>query len=225
MKVLQTNFYGDHNLGLFGKSSDKFCVLGNFISEKYKERIEGILEAKVVKLTVANTDLIGVFCCLNSNGILLPKIINRREIEMLKEVKKELGVNLEVLNSKFTALGNLILCNDKGAIISRNFSRKYKKEIEDCLGVESDFLTIAKTDTVGSCGIATNRGCLLHRDASEEEIKQIEDILKVKADIGTANFGSPFVGSCGIANSKGIVIGQSTTGPEANRILEALDLL
>lgn len=225
MKALQTNFYGDHNLGLFGKSSDKLCVLGNFISEKYKERVEEILEVKVVKLTVANTDLIGIFCCLNSNGILLPKITSRREIEMLKNMKKQLSVNLEVLNSKFTALGNLILCNDKGAVISRNFSKKDKKGIEDCLSVESEFLTIAKMDTVGSCGIATNKGCLLHRDASEEEIKQIEDILKVRADIGTANFGSPFVGSCAIANNNGMMIGESTTGPELTRLQEALGFL
>lgn len=225
MKLLQANFHGDHNLGLFGKASDDFCILGNFVSEKNEEQAEGFLKVTVKKLTIANTDLIGVFSCINSNGILLPKITTRREIEVLKTVKKELDVNLGVLNSKFTALGNLILCNNRGAVISRNFSKRDKKRIEDCLGVESMFSTVAKTDVVGSCGVATNKGCLLHRDVDESEIKIIQDVLKVEAGIGTANFGSPFVGSCMIANSNGAVIGQSTTGPEANRILEALNLL
>jgi translation initiation factor 6 len=109
--------------------------------------------------------------------------------------------------------------------VSKVFSKKEKKEIEDCLGVEAVFSSIAGIQTVGSCGIATEKGCLLHRDAKEEEIKIVEEVLKVKVDIGTANFGSPFVGSCIIANSKGALVGESTTGPEIVRIQEALELL
>jgi translation initiation factor 6 len=225
MKVLLTNFHGDHNLGLFGKASDKFCILGNFVSERNKEQTEDVLKVKTVRITVANTDLVGVFSCINSNGILLPKIATVREIELLKNMKRELDINLEILNSKFTALGNLILCNDRGAVVSRNFSKKDKKRIGDCLGVESEFSTIAKMDVVGSCGVATNKGCIVHRDASEEEVKKIEEILKVQIDIGTANFGSPFVGSCAIANSNGAVVGESTTGPEINRIMGVLELI
>lgn len=218
MKILQTDFYGDHNLGLFGKASDKLCVLGNFVSDKDVEKIGSILEVDVVKATVANTDLIGIFCCMNSNGILLPKIASNRELEMFKEF----DVDVEVVNSKFTAIGNLVLCNDNGAVISRLLSRKDKKIIEDCLGVNSEYSSIADIHTVGSCGVATNKGCLLHRDVSDGEIKIIESVLKVDVDIGTANFGSPFVGSCIIANSNGGLIGESTTGPEVNRIIETL---
>lgn len=224
MKIFQTDFYGDHNLGLFGKSSDRFCILGVSLSEKNRRLVENVLKVKIKSLTVANTYLAGIFSCINSNGILLPKITTGREIETLENMKKELDVNIEFLGSKFTAIGNLVLCNDKGAVISRNFSKRDKKKIEDCLNVESEFSTVASTDVVGSCGVATNKGCLLHRDASEEEMKTIQDILKVKTDIGTANFGSPFVGSCLIANSNGAVTGLSTSGPETNRILEALDL-
>lgn len=221
MRILQTDFHGDHNLGLFGKASDKLCVLGNFVSDADIEKIGSILEVDIVKATIANTDLIGIFSCMNSNGIILPKITTNRELEMFKK----LGFNVEVVNSKFTALGNLVLCNDNGAVISRLFSRKNKKIIEDCLGVSSEYSSVAGMHTVGSCGVATNKGCLLHRDASENEIETIESVLKVNVDIGTANFGSPFVGSCVIANSHGVILGQSTSGPEANRVLEALNLL
>ena len=131
-------------------------------------------------------------------------------------------MNVTVINTKFTALGNLVLCNDKGAVMSSVISKKEKKKIEDCLGVGGEYGSLASITTVGSCGIATNKGCLVHRDASEEEIKVVENILKVPVDIGTANFGSPFVGSCIIANSNGAVIGESTTGPEVTRIMEAL---
>jgi len=168
---------------------------------------------------------VGIFCALNENGIVLTKILTEMEKEKFFELKKLFDMNLLILKSKYTAVGNLILCNGKGAIVSEVLSKKERKEIEDCLGVETIFSSIAKIKTVGSCGVATNKGCLLHRDVSEEEIKIVEEVLKVKADIGTANFGSPFVGSCCIANSNGALVGESTSGPEISRIQEALDLL
>jgi len=225
MQIAQTNFHGDHNLGLFGKSSDKVCILGNFVPDKAVEKIESLLKVNVLKTNIANTDLAGIFCCMNSNGLILPGIVSEREFAKLKILKKNYGMNVTVLKTTFTALGNLVLCNDKGAVVSKIFSKREKKKIEDCLGVESEYASLAEITTVGSCGVATNKGCLVHRDASEEEIKLIEDVLKTPVDIGTANFGSPFVGSCMIANSAGAVIGESTTGPEVTRIMEALSFL
>ncbi|MEM5772970.1 MAG: translation initiation factor IF-6 [Candidatus Aenigmatarchaeota archaeon] len=222
--LLQTNFFGDHNLGLYGKACDRICVLGKALEEK-REKIEDVLKVKTVALSFSSTDFAGIFCALNENGIVLTKILTSLEKEKFFELKKLFGMNLLILKSKFTAVGNLVLCNGKGAIVSELLSKKEKKEIEDCLGLEAVFSSIAGIKTVGACGIATNKGCLLHRDASEEEIKTVEDVLKVRADIGTANFGSPFVGSCIIANSKGALVGESTTGPEIARIQEALGFI
>ncbi|MEM5766325.1 MAG: translation initiation factor IF-6 [Candidatus Aenigmatarchaeota archaeon] len=224
MKIWQTNFFGDHNLGLYGKACDNFCILGRILEEK-REKIEEVLKVKSVALSLSSTDFIGIFCAFNENGIIAPKILTDFEKKKLFELKEIFGINLLILRSKFTAIGNLILCNGKGAVLSNLFSKKEKKGIEDCLGVEAIFSSIGGVKTVGSCGVATNNGCLLHRDASEEEIKKIEEILKVRADIGTANFGSPFVGACMIANSKGVLVGDSTTGPEIVRIQETLRLL
>jgi len=224
LKIWQTNFFGDHNLGLYGKACDRICILGKVLENK-REKIEEVLKVKTVALTLSNTDFVGIFCALNENGIVLTKILTEMEKEKFFELKKLFDMNLLILKSKYTAVGNLILCNGKGAIVSEVLSKKERKEIEDCLGVETIFSSIAKIKTVGSCGVATNKGCLLHRDVSEEEIKIVEEVLKVKADIGTANFGSPFVGSCCIANSNGALVGESTSGPEISRIQEALDLL
>ncbi len=219
MRIIQLNFYGDHNIGLFGRSSEKLCILGNVISEKDMKRVEDTLDVKVVKTTIVRTDLVGMFCCINSNGIVIPSIARKEEVDSLRL----LGLDVLVLESKFTAVGNLVLCNDKGAVIGKPLE-KYKDEIERCLGVDAICTTIAGMSTVGSCGLATNNGCLLHRDAKDEELKAVENALDVKVGIGTANFGSPFVGSCAIANSSAVAVGESTTGPEMNRFMEALKL-
>ena len=225
MKIFQTNFHGDVNIGLFSRTSDKFCIVGNFVMDKSKQKMEEFLGADVFKTTIANTDLVGIFCAMNSNGILLPNIVNKRELDFFKRLKNQYGVNVAILPSRFTAIGNLIAANDNGAIISDVFSKAIKRKIEDCLGVQAEYSTVAKQIVVGSLSVVTNKGCLLHRDADEDEIKKVEEILKVKTDIGTANFGSPFVGSAVIANSKGAVVGEQTTGPEVVRIAETLDLM
>lgn len=222
MKIIQTNFFGDHNLGLYARSSDKVCLIGSFISKKVEEKIGEILDVEIVKTTLSGTDFVGMFSAINTNGVVLPNIIKKLEIERLKNIFKTLDLNYIVINSKFNCLGNLILCNDNGAVISKTFSKPDKKKIESILDVETDYGTISGMNIVGSAAVATNKGCFIHRDASENEIKKTEEILKVKADIGTANFGSPFVGSCFFANSNGVVVGNSTTGPEIDRIYESL---
>jgi translation initiation factor 6 len=209
-------------LGLYARCSDKVCIIGNFISKKTEEKISAALDAKIVKTTLSGTDFVGIFATLNSNGVVLPNLVKKFELDKLKSVFKSLDLNYAVISSKFNCLGNLILSNDKGAIVSKTFSKIEKKKIENVLDVESDFGTLDGMNIVGSTAVATNKGCLVHRDASEDEMKKVEEILKVKVDIGTANFGSPFLGSSFFANSNGAVVGDSTTGPEADRIYETL---
>lgn len=225
MRVLQTDFFGDYNIGLFSKASDRICVLANTVPAKKAEKIREVVGANIFQTSIANSEVVGIFCLLNSNGIVLPKIANDFEIRNFKDTAEELGMSVGVVGSRFTCLGNLVLCNDRGAVVSRLLSPRDRKIIGDCLDVESERGTVAGLDSVGSCGIATNRGCILHRDATEEELDKFQEVLRVDTDIGTANFGSPFLGSCGIASSRGLVVGGGTTGPEAARIMEALSLL
>ncbi len=219
MKVFQTNFFGDVNLGMYARVSDKICVVGSFLSEKISKEFTRNLEAKILKMSIASTDLVGLFSVMNSNGIILPSIVADDEI---RNLKSQTDLNVSILRTKFTAIGNLILANDRGALISRNFQRKHKELVEDTLGVQVEFATIADMSTIGSCGVATSKGCLVHRDATEEEVRVVQEILKVDTDIGNANFGSPFVGSCILANGTGALVGSSTTGPEVARIMETL---
>ena len=221
--ILQSTFQGDPNLGIFFSSNENFCLVPVSVERKNIERIESCLGVKVIKAKISGTNLLGMFSVSNSSGLLVSNLITSKEFEKLRKELKSFDMNLAKINSRYSAIGNLILCNDKGAIISELLSDKRKK-IEDCLGVESVSLSLAGLKVVGSCGVATNKGCLLHRDVSEEEMKKVKDVLKVKVDIGTANFGSPFVGCCMIANSKGALVGKPTTGPELARIMETLHL-
>ncbi|HIQ50278.1 MAG TPA: translation initiation factor IF-6 [Nanoarchaeota archaeon] len=211
MKFKKININGDPNIGLRGFATDSYALIGCEIPEV------SILKTEIYIIKIAQTELSGIFAAGNSNGVILPKIAEKNEIAQLKN----LDLNILILDTKETAIGNLILCNDKGCVISPLLKNNLK-EIESCLGCETIVSTIAGLSITGSCGIATNKGCLLHRDVKEEEAELIEDVLKVKVDIGSVG-GSPFVKSGIIANSYGLLIGDHATGPELERIFEVFE--
>jgi translation initiation factor 6 len=216
---LRTNFNGDPNIGLFGRATDNYCILGMEINPEIKKSIAKTLEVDVNMCTLAGTELLGIFCSGNKNGLIVTKLAEKAEIAKLK---KMLGINVTVIESRETALGNLILCNDNGCMISPTL-QKYKKQIADTLGCEVVFGTLAEFNLVGSTAIASNIGCLCHRAATEEELKKVEDILKVRTDIGTVAYGTPYIKAGVIVNSKGIIISETSTGPELGRVDEVFN--
>ncbi|MEE1117268.1 translation initiation factor IF-6, partial [Methanosphaera sp.] len=139
-------------------------------------------------------------------------------------ILSEHDINVEIIPDKLTAIGNIIVANDTGAIVNPELSSDAKKIIADTLDVELVESTIAGLDIVGSTMAATNKGALVHPDASEEELDLIEDVLGVPAEIGTVNRGVKLVGACIIANSNGVIVGNKTTGPELARIDQVFNL-
>ena len=178
MKIIQTDFHGDTNIGLFAKASDKFCLVGNFLMDKTLHQMKNVLGVDVRKITIANTDLIGIFCVMNSNGLLLPRIANRRELSFFVKLKKEFGMNVTIVPSKFTAIGNLIAANDKGALISRVFSRINRKKIEDILKVKVDIGTANfGSPFLGSCIVANSNGAVVGDQTTGPEVVRISETL------------------------------------------------
>ena len=53
----------------------------------------------------------------------------------------------------------------------------------------------------------------------------IEEVLGVAPMVGTVAFGSPYVGAGLAASNNGVIAGRETTGPELNRIEDALGLI
>jgi translation initiation factor 6 len=126
------------------------------------------------------------------------------------------------LKSKYTAIGNLILANDKGAIVSNLFKGEVDQDIIDTLGVPLQSMSIGGFIQVGSMMVATNAGAIVHPKASDAEINSVSEILQVEAEPATVNGGSPFISSGIIANFSSVIVGNLTTGPELIMISRAL---
>jgi translation initiation factor 6 len=204
---------GSPNIGIYALTTNFFTILPVKVSREKAEKLSKCLKGNVAYTSIGSTNLIGVLATGNSNGIVLPHFVSDKEIKVIKSVWKG---NIGKIKSKITALGNLILANDNGAIIGESLMKDKKAVIKimDTLGVEAVSSKIAELPYVGSLAIATNRGILAHPLLKDKEQKILKEVLKVPVDIGTINNGVPFVPSGLLANDYGVVIGSFTTGPE-----------
>ncbi len=227
MHIERLDFENSPYLGVYGVATDRVAFIREGLAEKKLEILREVLRVPLIETSVMKSRIIGIFAAGNSNALIVPYYIWDGELEGIKARLRELDIDMRIepFLSKLTAFGNLILANDRAALISAKFTKEEAKRIEDILGVEVERGMIGEYHAVGSAGVVTNRGGLVHPEATDDELEWLEDLFKVEIYVGTANQGVPFVGSCMLANSNGVVVGSLTTGPEIVKIEEALGFL
>ncbi len=217
--IARTDFEGDSNVGAFGIATDRFVFVSMNMSEKSLQTIERAFDLPLVQSTVATLDVVGIMSVANSNGLLVPYTVNDDELLRLKGFE---DVRIDWVDSKMTALGNIIIANDSGAICHPDFDAKARQKISDTLGVEVVPGTVAQLPIVGANTVATSRGAVVHPLATSEEIEQIAQLLRVEVEVGTVNRGSPYTRLGVLANRNGMIAGTDTTGVELAHISQVL---
>jgi len=213
MHLAQIDLKGEDFVGLFGFASDEYALLSPDFPET------GVFEVPEVRTTIYGTHIVGLFCCGNSNGMLLPYFTSDREFDEIRSLTKDLDLNLGVLRDRHTAIGNLICANDNAALVSPLIDDV--QIVEDVLGVETLKGAVGGHNEVGAVVLATNKGFIACPDA-EEELSELGNILGVPGLCATVNYGFPFVKSGLIANSGGFITGRRTSGIELGKIDDAL---
>ena len=218
MDIIKYDVYRGPNLGVYVSVNDDILLLPMGFAESKAEKLAKYLDVEFYYTSVANTRLIGALSVMNNKGMLLPKTAYENEFEFLK---KETDLEVGVLDSKFTALGNVICANDKGAVVSPWLSDNDCQTIRDVLGVEIIQKKIAGFNQTGSVMVANNSGAAIHPEADEEDMKTFANLLGVKIEQSSINNGIPFISSGVLANNHCIVVGSLTTGPEIMMLTRA----
>jgi translation initiation factor 6 len=218
-QVAKLNLYGNPNIGVYLVATDKYVLVPDDIAPDEEQVIREVLGVdRVLRLRVLGMKLLGVMIAGNSNGVLLPPEATL-EAEILK---RELDVNVGILPSRNNAVGNIVVANDRAALVFPGLEPEAVEAVRDYLGVEVVKGQVAGVQTVGAALVVTNRGGVVHPEAGEDEIRWLEDLFKVPIEPATINFGVELVRTGLVANSYGALVGEDTTGPEIARIQLAL---
>ena len=209
------------NVGVFVIATDDYAIVPYTLLDEKADIIKEALDVEIIKSSVSGSNLIGSLAVANSNGIIVSPHVLDREVKQFED----LGLNVGVVPGQYSALGNIVAANDKGAIASQFLSKKAIEVIEETLEVDAVSYHIADMDIIGSLVQVTNKGFLASKYASEAEIDFAREVFGVEGDIGTVGRGISLVGACSIANSNGAIVAKDSTGPEMARVEEALGFL
>lgn len=222
MTVYLSSIVGSASIGVYSLATENLLVIPRMVPQQKAQEIADWLKTKLAYTSIGGSVLAGALACANSNGLLLPNYVREEELTQIKSVFEG---NITIMETKKTAYGNLVLANDRGAVVDPRFKQNEIKQISETLGVEVVPTEIAGLPYVGSLAVATNKGLLAHPMLKDEERKILENVFKVPIDVGTVNCGIPYVGTGLIANSNAAVAGSMTTGPEMFIIEHALGTL
>jgi len=218
LDIIKYDIYRGPNIGIFINVNEKFVFIPHGYAKTKAPNLAQYPQTECITTPVANTRLLGVLMVVNNHGILLPRTSSPEEIANLR---KQTGLNVKILDTKYNALGNLICANDKGGIVSPVIEKEYIKEIEDVLDIEVMQKKVAGYYQVGAVMQANNLGCVIHPETDEEDMKKFSGILGVNIEHSTINGGTPFVSSGMLVNNNAIVVGNLTNGPEIMMLTRA----
>jgi len=217
MTVILADVFGSPNIGVYCLCTENVVIVPPGLTNRKMSQFEQALGVRVCKTTIGGSTLVGALVTGNSNGILVPHTIRDYEYERLREFSR-----VSIVESRWTALGNVVLTNDLGAIVHTETPDEIVNAVSDSLEVKSVQSNIGPLPFVGALGIATNKGALLSPNTLKEQQSVIESALHVGVELSSTNGGVQFVRSGIIANSKGAVVGPLTRGAELMQVTKAL---
>jgi translation initiation factor 6 len=217
MAIILADVFGSPNIGVYCFCNEMVAIVPPGLTNHKMNQFAETLGVRVCTTTISGSTLVGALVTGNSNGVLVPHTIREYELERIREFSK-----VVIVESKWTALGNVVLANDLGAVVHSDSPGDIVKAVNDELGVKAVFGNIARLSFVGALGIATNKGAIVSPNALEEEQSVIESALHVSVEPSSTNGGVPFVKSGILANSKGAVVGPLTRGAELMQISRTL---
>ncbi len=212
---------GNSSIGIFAISTNTYSIFPPATKLKTLETVEATLSVPIIKSTLANCNLIGLFACGNSHNLVLPDLISEDEYESITSILPD-DVEVHVFNSKITALGNSIVATDSVAIAHSEFTSEDINLLQDFLDVEIIQRKLIDNPLVGSMIFKNDLGFLTHPMVSYEELEWLSDVFKIRGDVVTINRGTPYPRPGIVGNNNGILIGSDSSGPELMRVYEIL---
>ena len=220
MPISTGDILGHSQVGVYLSVVGDVLFIPRTLDDITAEEVESAFGMETHRFQVGGSSLLGSLLRGNRHGIAVADIATEDDLDELTSFGP-----VVVMESGVNAAGNLIECNDNGALLSPTIPESGADMISDVLSVPTMRTEVAGHKTLGSMGVANNKGVLAHPDVKTHEVEAIQETLGVSVMVGTVTFGSPFVGAGCCASDTHALVGSGSTGPELNRIEDALGLI
>ncbi len=220
MPLAVGDLLGHSQAGVYATVVGNVLFLPLSLGKEDAAEVEEALQMEAVRMTIGGSNLLGSLLVGNSNGMAVADIATEEDIDALTSYG-----DVVVMESSVNAAGNLLVANESGVLASPVVPDEGLEVLSDAMKVEAANISIAGDEVIGSLAAANNKGVILHPDVTVEEVNIIEATLQVPAMVGTVCFGSPHLGAGIVCSDGGAFVGDGTTGPELNRIEDALGLI
>lgn len=220
MPVSTGDILGHAQVGVYLSVVGDVLFIPRSLDKRAAVEIESAFEMETHPFLVGGSALLGSLVRGNRRGIAVADIASQEDLDELTSFG-----DVVVMESGVNAAGNLIECNDNGAVVSTIIPDSGADMISEVLGVKVVRTEVSGHKTVGSMIVANGNGALVHPDVTTKEVESIKSALSVPIMVGTVTFGSPYVGAGCTASDTHALVGSGSTGPELNRIEDALGLI
>ena len=220
---VRIKYANSSEIGAYARLTNTYCILPNCENTEYLARFKEMVDVPIIQTSIAGTDLVGRLTVGNSKGLIVPSTTTEYEYDKLLEELPD-GVGLTMIPEKFSALGNVIACNDSFALVHPEIDKETIKAIKETLKVEVFPMTIAGESLVGTYAVFNNRGGVISSKAQFEEISTISHKLGIDLVSSTINGGSDLVNAGIAVNDRCMFYGSDTTAMETSTLTRVFKL-
>jgi len=213
--VSRCKYQNSSDIGAYARMTNKYILLPSSTSEHFTSVFEDVLGDQFcfVRSNIAGTAIVGRLTCGNSNGLLVPLTTTDSELKAIREELPE-GIQVRRIPERFSALGNVIACNDNIALVHPELDPDTLEAIRDVLLVDVFPTLIAGEPLVGSYSMFTNRGGIASPLSKVEELEELSSQLGIRIESATVNRGSGLVSAGACGNDFSLFCGWDTTALE-----------
>ena len=197
-------------IGIYVALFDDRAIVPPIAPRGFLKRLDRYLRVSPITTTIGGISSVGSMVAMNRRGIILPKTVEEDELSAISPANFE----ALVVDSKLLAWGNLLVVNNKGALISNMVPRNVAKQISDFLDVECVPFNLRGFRTIGSFFAVSDNLGLVSPLIDSDGLELARSVLKVRFSPTTVNDGEMLVKLGVLLNDKGLVVGQDTTGVE-----------
>ena len=213
--VSRCKYQSSSEVGAYARITNSYALIPTTATESWVSVFQDHLEPniKIIYSNIAGTPIVGRLTAGNKNGLLVPLTTSDSELKQIEDSLPD-GVAVERIEEKFSALGNVISCNDKIALIHPELDNETIEIIQDVLGVEVFPTLIAKESLVGSYSVFTNKGGIVSPLCTVEEVEELSGQLGITIETASVNRGSNLVSAGCCVNDSSLFCGWETTALE-----------